>query len=307
MHQLKFILRVCAVIAIILWIRNPDSHIEPIVAALTLLLSFLPDHKSETAESTPTELPAENQTIVKKATPLTKQEQLETGFPYASSSAFFELRFASAFPGLRSPKWFFGPDAVQRLSLLLQEPLVFHLTDSRREPIWWFRNGNSSITQFEKKSSHEVLLDYQELKIEKIYAAYTRDYKRLFVYVQCLPSPSTGLYDVTPTERTEYLEQFGYLWEEYGLYKGHMVTRAEYDDNAAVIMGAPTSLNGQSELRIRYTTPYNFVICAQDNPLNNLEFDAQLERFLNRSLNEDGVVVELQNAIVRLPIRRYGQ
>ncbi len=305
MRQLKFLLRACALIATILWIKNPNSHIEPIVAALTLVLSFLPDQKSDAQPKPPTR-PHEIPTPAEVVTPQKKQKGATDGFPYASASAFFELRFASAFPGLRAPKWFFGPEAVQRLSALLEEPLVFHLKDSRREPIWWFRNGNSSITQYEKMSSQEVLLDHQELKIEKIYAAYSKDYKRLFVYVQCLPSPSTGLYEMTLSERSEYLETFGYLWEEYGLYKGHLVTRAEHDDNAAMIMGAPTAMNGESELRTRYITPYNFVICAQDNPLNNLHFDEQLERLLNKSLKDEGAVVELKDVVAKLPTKRYG-
>lgn len=39
---------------------------------------------------------------------------------------------------------------------------------------------------------------------------------------------------------------------EYGLYKGkHVVSRAEYDDNAAVIRGKPVRLGRDVELRER--------------------------------------------------------
>jgi len=304
MRQLKFVLRVLAVLATILWIRNPESHIEPIVAAITLILSFLPEHtrgseaasEARTGSGPPPVVPTER-------CPPKEAEPLAMGFPYASDSALFEQRFAQAFPGLRSSKWFHGSNAVQRLTVLLKEPLEFRLTDSRREPIWWFRNGNSSITQFKKISQREVLLDHQELIVDKIYAAYSRAYKRLFVYVQCSPSPSTGLYDMTTAERQEYLGQFGYLWEEYALFKGSMITRAEYDDNAAMVMGTPTPLHGKSELRTRYITPYNFVICAQDSPINNPNFDSVLEEYLNRALEDDAAVAELESTVARLPVR----
>jgi hypothetical protein len=307
MRYLKFFLRASALLATLLWIKNPESHIEPIVAAITLLLSFLPSHDGiqpntssdvTTGASLPPAIEGDDQ-----------DSDLELqlhGFPYASPTAFFELRFASAFPGERASKWFFGDEAVTRLSALLKAPLVFHKEDSRVEPIWWFRFGNSSITQFKKVSNREVLLDHQELIVEKIYASYSRDYKRLFVYVKCLPSVSTGLYETTHKDDAPYLEQFGYLWEEYGLYKGHMVTRAEHDDNAAVIMGKPVSMEGKSELRTRYITPYNFVICAQDCPINNMKFDARLEGFMRAALTDDGALADLESAVEELPYRRYG-
>ena len=306
MRYLRFVLRFGAVIAIFMWIKNGGSNIEPFVAALTLCLSFLPTEinssklDSNKIESLPAPPPLREQR--EESQPKRRTQ----GFPYASPTAFFELRFASAFPGQRESKWFYGTDAVNRLSILLQNPLVFYKPDSRVEPIWWFRDGNSSITQFAKVSDREVLLDHKELVVEKIYAAYSKDYKRLFVYVKCSPSPSTGLYKTLPAEEAPYLEQFGYLWEEYGLFKDHMVTRAEHDDNAAVIMGKPVSLEGKSEIRTRYTTPYNFVVCAQDSPMNDLDFDRALEKFMNSALTDDEVLPTFTGAVKELPHRRYG-
>jgi hypothetical protein len=306
MRYLKMVLRVATAILILMWIKNPQSSIEPTLAAISFLFSLIPDHQkqpnpsllSPQAPEPPAVTPGEEEPV--------NVEKEVSGFPYASPTALFEIRFALAFPGQRTSKWFYAADAVDRLAILLKSPLVFHKTESRVEPIWWFRFGNSSITQFQKLSNKEVLLDHQEINVEKIYASYSSDYKRLFVYVKCLPSPSTGLYQSTRAEEAPYFSDFGYLWEEYALFKGHKVTRAEHDDNAAVIMGKPISLEGKSELRTRYTTPYNFVICAQDCPINNMHFDRVLDRFMRAALDDDSVLPLLERAVEELPYRHNG-
>jgi len=72
-----------------------------------------------------------------------------------------------------------------------------------------------------------------------------------------------------------------YYCEEYGLYNGIPVTRAEYDDDAAEINGEIVNFEGNVDLRIRYLTPYNFVVCAKFHPFNSKEGD----KFTRKGLN----------------------
>lgn len=147
-----------------------------------------------------------------------------------------------------------------------------------------------------------MIVDAKELTVKRIYAAHTQNYKQLFVYLEAKPSAATGLYPRTHEEFNSALQEFGYVWEEYGLFKDtHKVTRAEYDDNAAQIMGTVVPLKGECELRIRYLTPYNFIICAQASPINNHKFDRTLESYMNRLLKGEECIEEFMGAVKRLP------
>jgi hypothetical protein len=88
----------------------------------------------------------------------------------------------------------------------------------------------------------------------------------------------TGLYERTQEEIDYLVETFGYCREEYGIYKGkYKVNRCEFDDGAVMIEGGLTDFNGEAELRVRYISPYNFIIAAQNSPVNNVKFDRILK------------------------------
>ena len=82
------------------------------------------------------------------------------------------------------------------------------------------------------------------------------------------------------------------------------VTRAEYDDGAAIIDGKPQQIPG-AQLRVRYNTPYNFIIASQESPINNSQFDAQADKILNDILKGKSTVQEFANEMRKLPRRRY--
>ena len=79
------------------------------------------------------------------------------------------------------------------------------------------------------------------------------------------------------------------------------MTRAEYDDGAAVIDDKVVDLNGKAKLRIRYITPYNFIICAHFNPMNSSAYDGMLERILNGILKGQSSVEEIVEAVKKMP------
>jgi hypothetical protein len=81
------------------------------------------------------------------------------------STVFFYNRFCSAFPGVRGVEWFAGKDAIKRLSILLQEPLVFEIGHGSRQPIWCWRDGNFPISRFRVLDRSSVLIDTRVLPI----------------------------------------------------------------------------------------------------------------------------------------------
>jgi len=195
-----------------------------------------------------------------------------------SPSTIFYGRMCDAFPGLRGSEKFIGEEAVNRLSVLLREPLSVNLggsfMDGQITPIWWTRGrADMYVNTFEILGRDRVLIDNLELHIERIIAVREySDEERNFVYVQTLPDKPTGLYKYSENRLQDYMQErlknnWGYYYfEEYGLWNGKAITRQEYDDGATVINGKPERVSG-AQLRLKYITPYNFILCGGDHVL----------------------------------------
>lgn len=236
-----------------------------------------------------------------------ESEQLGIVKVFPESTVFFYERFCSAFPGVRGIQWFENPDeAITRLSKLLRPPLS--LTKDKHSgtlsPIWWWRDGNLHIRKFDKVEDGIVLLDWFELKIDKVAAVNSGSYYQCFVYVQTSPLEPTGLYPRTEEEIQWCVDTFGYCPEEYGLFDNQFkVTRAEYDDGAAMINGELIDFEGNIELRIRHITPYNFIIAAQNSPINNSRFDQTLKQLMNNLIQGTTSLEQVEEAVSKLPKR----
>lgn len=220
----------------------------------------------------------------------------------SDSAQFFEQRFREAFPGVRGVAWFRDPhDIARRLKRLLRKPLTFtergKTWESTLSPVWWWGRGNMQIESFRFLTDGRALMDIQELKISKIAAANPGNYYHCFVYIEAAADSPTGLYKSDPNDPGRY--------EEYGLWRGHKISRAEYDDGAAIINGKLVKLGGKAELRSRYMKPYNFIIAAQNSPVNNGHFDSILEDALDASLKSEVVVTEISAAIRKMPKPRW--
>jgi predicted nucleotidyltransferase len=223
---------------------------------------------------------------------------------YTSSTALFAERFAAAFPGVRGTSWHTEPaDIAERLRVLLAEPLSFA---GGGTPIWWWRGGNLQIERFRKLPEGLFLMNVEELKIVKLAAVTGSTYQRYFVYVETAAMEPTGLYPTRIKDLDARLRQNGYDYEEYGLFRGEIpVSRSHYDDGAMMIDGRLVDIYQETELRIRYTTPYNFLIAANGSPINNIEFDKPLEEILNFALDHDAeaCVERLKELVDALPLR----
>jgi hypothetical protein len=219
-----------------------------------------------------------------------------------TSTVFFYHRFCSAFPGVRGVEWFAGKDAIKRLSVLLQEPLVFEIGDGSRQPIWYWRDGNYFIDTFRVLDRLTILVGTMELRVRKIAAANLGSYSRCFVYIEADPMKPTGLYAHSQADVERMRQQYGYAWEEYGLYQGkYKVKRSQYGDKAAVIRGKLCDLGQEVELRLRYLTSFNIILAAHGSPINNHDFDERLTELMDGLLEGTFEFENLVQEVARLP------
>jgi hypothetical protein len=222
----------------------------------------------------------------------------------AAIAADFSERFAQAFPGVRGVAWFEDSETIaDRLGKLLQEPLSFkegHLVG------WWRGPANLHIEHFEQIEGSHFLMDIEELNIQRIAAVNRGSYYRTFVYVETAADEPTGLYRADSDVLARQIANFGYASEEYGLVDDKLpVSRAEFDDGAAIIDGRPVDIRGRVALRARYISRYNFLIAPFASPINNKDFDGALKAYSNRLLQGEEVFEEMCRASLRLPRRDW--
>lgn len=214
---------------------------------------------------------------------------------HESSTSHFYSRFSSAFPGVRGIEWFEGEIAIERLMILLKEPLVF----SGNTPIWWWGHGDLRISEFKVIGDGIVKMNYDELKIKRIAAINKGSYYQSFVYVETQAMEPTGLYEVSHDQDT--LREIGYRSEEYAIFGNEIINRNEYDDGAAVINGKPIDTTGNAELRRRFITPYNFIIAPHGSPINNNRFDQRRRDILKEIIFGEATVEQLAKELLNLP------
>lgn len=214
----------------------------------------------------------------------------------------FSDRFSLAFPGLRDVEWFDDLEVIaERLDILLRKPLNFN----QRKLAWWWRgHQNLHIRKFRRLNGSHFLMDVHELNIRRVAAVNQASYYNKFVYVETNADLSTGLYSSNSEDLESRLKRIGYNKEEYGLVDGSLaVTREEYDDGAALIAGKPVDISESVSLRVRYVTPYNFIIAPHMSPINNHSFDEDLNKYMNQLTQNNDVFSDMCQAISRLPKR----
>lgn len=216
---------------------------------------------------------------------------------------FFAQRLGKAFPGVRGIREFTDPkECVDRLEILLKHPLNKN-TQRMTDPIWWFRgDSNLYIKNFRRISPTKFLMDSDEIEVKRIIVYISPHYFKRFVYVESYPEKSTGIYGKIDQQHVEEMVRLnGEYHEEYAVYEGHAITREEFDDGAAEIDGKIIDITGKAETRVRYLTPYNFIICAKWNPLNENKYDDTIETILNGMLMGVRNIDELVTLVEKAP------
>ena len=218
-----------------------------------------------------------------------------------TSTQFFADRFAQAFPGVRGVRWFTEESDIQRRMMrLLKDPITFENTS----PVWWWADGNIHIDHFRYLGGRSYLMDVTELEITRIAAITGHAYWGHFVYVEVAGMSATGANRTSPEAIAAAVDRHGYADEEYGLVDGTIpVSRPEFDDGAAEINGELQDIIGRAELRVRYLTPYNFLIAPNGSPINNNRFDQELVRLLRQVLRDASTFDQLVEAVRKLPRR----
>lgn len=225
-----------------------------------------------------------------------------------NGSIIFNSRLSDAFPGLRESKIFYGSEAIERLRILLRSPLSVNITHGIRSPFWWFRGlHNMYISNFEPLDESRILLDIEELFVDFIVVVRAfADEERNFLYLQTKPEAETGLYKYEEGWIQKYLDarlqkNHGFFYaEEYAEWNTKLITRAEYDDGSAVINGKPIRVSG-ANLRRKYLTPYNLVVCGQNHVLNNTRVDSDFTKIMDEILLGKKTVDELVEFVDGLP------
>lgn len=212
---------------------------------------------------------------------------------------FFASRLADAFPGIRDLQWFEDPkEIVERLKILLQEPITFNKYQGRDDdvggtmvPVWWFRAGASiDVLNFAVLSDTKCKINEYELEIEKMAVYRSGSNARHFIYLKTKAEPSVFPNRDNQANIDAQLSFKAYADESYAIYRDKIITEAEYDDGGTIIDGKPTRFVERPELRNRFLTPYNFIICAQYSVYNSTEADILMEDMLDELLdpaNED--------------------
>lgn len=220
----------------------------------------------------------------------------------SQSNDLFYTRFLEVFPGVRGVEWVKNPDkCIELLVELLAPPLEFE----GYTPFWWWRgHANMPIKHFRHIGRRKVLMDECELIVRRIAAVSHSHPARVFVYVECSPDKPSGATKITKDHRVRDLQTFGYCSEEFGLFQKRVITRSEYDDGVALIDGTRVKTEHKADLRVRFLSPYNFVIAPQSSPINSSSFDSQFDELMNALLKGENTVEELAREIMALPRNR---
>lgn len=208
------------------------------------------------------------------------------------STVFFLYRLGDAFPGQRGLKWYDSKTAVERLKILLREPLRFEPVgyEVMPDPIWWFRGGSAlHINHFKTLSKTKVLINIDEIEIKRFAVFISDSYYKSFIYLEAQAEKQTGLYNLDEEAISNPTSSRGYSSEEFGLYKNKPITREEYDDGSAVINGKVVATTNV-ELRKRFLSDYNMIIAAKQSPYNSRKFSRETKEIFNDILKDSSRV-----------------
>lgn len=232
------------------------------------------------------------------------EEKMSTDIErFDAPTPFFWYRIGKAFPGIRGIKEFTDPkECVDRLEILLKNPLS-KSGQKMKDPIWWFRGStNSPIKKIMRISPTKFLMNNDEIEVKKVIVFSSNSYFRNFVYVEIYPEKSTGIYgEINQRVLNQKIKSHDEFIEQYAIYKDKIIKEEEYEDGAAEIDGKVVDIEGEAELRVRYLTPYNFIICAKWNPFNNSRYDERVENILNDMLDGIRNIDDLVTLFKKIP------
>lgn len=221
--------------------------------------------------------------IIEKPDPITPivAEQIETVPNH--STVLFAQRIADAFPGQRGIKWYDSKVAVERLAIFFKKQYVFPKSTPEcvSDPFWWFRGGQAeALRNFKVISKTKVLINWDELEIKRMAVNYDANYYKCYIYIETNAEKPIGINNISQEKISDSVHMFGFAHEEYAISENHIITIQEYDDGGYVRKGKVYKTHN-SELRVRYLSPYNVLICAKQAPYNSPQFSRETPVLFN--------------------------
>ena len=239
-------------------------------------------------------------------------EEISDTLQAIRTDVLFGWRLSDAFPGLRGIQEITNTnEAISRLEILLKQPLYSKSRDGEGGywPFWWSRGGkNNQITRFERLSDSRCLLGTKEIVIKRLVAVRSFDTgERDFVYVESEADNPVGCYSYEKGEIESRLKQSNreyhyYVDEEYAIWNGIAITREDFDDGSTIIDGIPTKIT-DADLRVRYLTPYNFIISSKRHVViqgRGREY-SMIGEELNRLIDKSTTIEDLVDLIKNIP------
>jgi hypothetical protein len=174
------------------------------------------------------------------------------------------------------------------MDVLLRPPLHIQKADTdghlfQQYPLWWFRgHRNMHIDKYARLGQQHCVIGIDQLRVKRIasFRAFGVPSLYDFLYVESRAEPPVGVYAYEEGEIEEMREKYGFAEEEYALWKDQPIKRSEYDDGAAIIGGRPVRTKG-AQVRARFLTDYNFILCGNRHVINENALDAAVVGLLN--------------------------
>ena len=214
-------------------------------------------------------------------------------FGLANSAVFTSNRIHDAFPGSSDIEWFYGKEAVNRLSVLLRPPLVF----DDMEPIWWFRFGCNAIDYYSRRGD-VVRINDMEMVVSKAAVVPSETYYREFVYVE---TASRRPIRNIPTCEDGVMQAYGIV-KSHGLFKRErIISLEEYFDGAYVHRSKPVLINeNEAERRRRVVLRHNLLIAAKGSSINVAD-QRYLKSVMDKMIEDSSHIRVLREYIQTLP------
>jgi len=225
-------------------------------------------------------------------------------------TVFFYKKLSRAFPGVRGVKWFEEKTAIDGLSRFLKAPLRYDEAigyGTFSDPIWWFRGSSAfPVSKYKNLGDNKILLNNEELIIEKIAVFNSSSYFASFIYIQASADNPSGSYKISSSDIQSHIKSRGYSYESFGLYKKNIVTSEEYEDGAAIIDGEYTELI-DCEFRTRYLSKYNIILVPKSSPLNSKRGNLLGKKYMDSILKEEKTLERFIEEYEMLPRNHLDQ
>ncbi|MBA0207955.1 toll/interleukin-1 receptor domain-containing protein [Pectobacterium brasiliense] len=221
-------------------------------------------------------------------------------FENYTSTSYFDYCLKSTFPDVNLNKLtnFYGKDAVDRLDYFFEDYKDFTNNDF----VWWFRGSDNAVHHYQRVSDSKIMLGDTLYDISSITVYSSQAYYQSFIYFDIKPENPTGLYPDLNIQ--DIVNEFGYSWEEYAIYKNMLIKSNDYYNGATVVNGIPQRLNGEAKIVTHYTTKYNFILAASSSPYSSESLRRILPEVMNAILsNKLDLEVVLKDIFLRLPKR----